>query len=89
MADVYHARLTATGSIKKNAGKLCGWIVNASSAGTLQINNSPNDASGFNVFGPIPLVAGAVVNLGVRGVDLSAGIYATIGGTADVTFLYA
>ena len=76
---------TATGAVKTGYGRLKGMYVNSTTAGTIKlwdsltasgavINNTITPAVGYHDLGDC---------------SFSIGLFATIGGTLDVTFYYA
>lgn len=78
--------LTASGQIKASAGKLIGAVINSHSSGTIKIWND-TAGSGTVLFNTITLAAGERF-IPFYGVYASTGLYATLGGTIDVTFVY-
>lgn len=79
-----YKNLTATGAIKTKPGVLRGMYVNSTTAGTIKLWDSLS-ASGLVMNNTITPAVGWH-DLGNTG--FSIGLYATIGGTLDVTLYY-
>ena len=78
-------RLTASGVLRAAPGTIKGFYVSSHTSGTVKIWDNPSAGSGTVVVNTITLAAGPQwVELG--GLFGSTGLYATIGGTADITF---
>lgn len=76
--------LTASGALKAAPGTIKGFYVSSHSSGTVKLWNN-TAGSGTVLVNTITLAAGPQwVELG--GLYGSVGLYATIGGTADITF---
>jgi len=78
-----YKNITATGAVSNGQCQLIGFYVNSTSAGTIVLRNG--GASGDVMSGTITPAVGFhryPANVGVS-------LYATIGGTIDVTFFYA
>ena len=76
-------RLTATGAISAQAGNLIGFYVASTTAGTIVLRDG--GGSGTQVTGTItPAVGWHFLNI-----EFSTSAHATIGGTLDVTFVFA
>lgn len=76
--------LTASGQLKASAGTIKGFYVSSHTSGTVKLWNN-TAGSGTVLVNTITLAAGPQwVELG--GLYGSTGLYATIGGTADITF---
>jgi len=78
--------LTASGQIKASAGKLIGAVINSHTSGTIKIWNN-TAGSGTVLFNTITLAAGERT-INFFGAYASIGLYATLSGTIDVTFIY-
>ncbi len=77
-------RLTANGQVTAGPGTIKGFYVSSHTSGTVKLWNN-TAGSGTVLVNTITLAAGPQwVELG--GLFASVGIYATIGGTADITF---
>lgn len=85
MQPTTYKNMTASGAIKTGFGKLRGMYVNSTTAGTVKlwdslsaagatINNTITPAIGWHELGDC---------------SFTIGLFATIGGTLDVTFYYA
>ena len=85
---IRHKNLTASALIDNAPApaNLFGWMVNSHTGGTLKIWDSLT-ASGDVVFNTITFPAGSgLIYYFPDGLNFSVGIFATIGGTADITF---
>lgn len=78
--------LTASGQIKASAGKLIGAVINSHSSGTIKIWDN-TAGSGTVLFNTITLAVGER-NINFFGAYAGTGLYATLTGTIDVTFIY-
>lgn len=77
-------RLTASGALKASPGTIRGFYVASHTSGTVKIWNN-TAASGTVLVNTITLEEGPQwVELG--GLFGATGLYATLGGTADITF---
>lgn len=79
-----YVNITTSQAIKASNGWLTGVFVNSSTSGTLKLYDNPSAASGTvicNTFTP---------SLGWNPlpVHFQLGLYATVGGTLDCTFIY-
>lgn len=83
MATKSYGRVTASGVICASRGRLAGFFVASTTAGTIVLYDN-TAASGTQISGTITPAAGAFYPFPV---DFQTGLYATIGGTLDVTFL--
>jgi hypothetical protein len=79
--------LTASGLVKNAPGKLRGILINSTSSGTIILRDGTS-GSGTAINGTLTPAAGQFIDFGEDGIDFSQGIYATIGGTLNATFLY-
>lgn len=86
----YPKRLTASGIINSGPTILTGFVVNSHTSGTVLIYDN-TAASGTVVHNTITFAAGSglVFTLPGGGATLTNGAYATIGGTADITFFWS
>lgn len=82
-----YVNLTASATVKTGFGKVYGMYVNSTSSGTIKlwdntsgsgtvINNTITPAVGYHKLGP------------EEGASFNTGLYATIGGTLDVTLYF-
>ena len=80
-----YKNMTATGAVKSVFGRLKGMYVNSTSAGTIKLwgNTSAAGAVINNTITP------AVGYHDLGDVSFTVGLFATIGGTLDVTLYYA
>lgn len=85
-----YVNLTASGLVKTGAGVLEGIIINSHSSGTLKLWDNTSAASTVICN---TITFSAVATTGERFIPLfgavfNTGLYATIGGTADITIVY-
>lgn len=78
--------LSASAQIKVGAGKVVGVIINSHSSGTLKLWNSLTAANAI-VCNTITFAAGERF-VPLYNATFTIGLYATIGGTADITIVY-
>lgn len=76
-------RLTATATLKTTRGKLVGFFVSSTTAGTIVLHDATAATNQFT--GTITPAAGAWYPLPV---PFRTGLHAVIGGTLDVTFVF-
>jgi len=81
-----YTNITASALIKTGAGVLKGIVVNSHSSGTLKLWDN-TAGSGTVIFNTITFAAGPNF-IKLPAVEFSTGLYATIGGTADITLLW-
>jgi hypothetical protein len=77
-----YQRLTASGQVTKGGSLMAGFIAASASSGTLALYDGTN-SSGTLILNTMSLTPGQFVPLPVLATN---GIYAVIGGTADITF---
>lgn len=77
---------TETGVVATGSGALLGVFCASSSSGTLKLHDNASAASGKVVVNTFSLTAGTFYQIPA---SLANGLYATVGGTADVTFFIA
>lgn len=82
-----YTNLTASALIKTGAGVLKGIVVNSHTSGTLKLWDNTSAATTV-IFNTITFAAGSGIVLNLPAVEFSTGLYATIGGTADITLLW-
>lgn len=81
-----YKNLTASGQVKSGFGCIEGIIINSHTGGTVKLWDSLS-ASGLVLVNTITFNVGEhFINLFDAGFDI--GLYATIGGTADITIVY-
>lgn len=84
----FKTRLTASGIVRSGTGQLLGIMVNSHSAGTLVLYDN-TAGSGEIIFNTITFAAGSGIWFPMPfGLNFTNGLYATIGGTADITFIW-
>ena len=84
--DTYSNK-TVSGLIKTGAGRVQGIVVNSNSSGTIKLwdNTTPGVTVMFNT---MTIAAGErYINLG--GAAFATALYATLGGSPDITILYS
>jgi len=83
-----YTNLSASALIKTDAGVVSGFVVNSHSSGTLKLWDNTSAATTV-LTNTITFAAGSgiVVNFG-KDIQFSTGLYATIGGTADITIFW-
>lgn len=85
---VRKTRRTTSGAVDVDTGRFWGFVVNSHTSGTVTIYDSLA-GSGDIIFNTITFPAGSgLVYTLPYGVNYTLGCYATIGGTADITFLW-
>ena len=82
-----YTNLSASALIKTGAGVIKGIVVNSHSSGTLKLWDNTSGATTV-IFNTITFAAGSGIVLNLPAVEFSTGLYATIGGTADITILW-
>jgi hypothetical protein len=82
-----YTNISASALIKTGAGVLKGIVVNSHSSGTLKLWDNTSAATTV-IFNTITFAAGSGIVLNLPAVEFSTGLYATIGGTADITLLW-
>lgn len=84
-----YTNLSASALIKTGAGVVQGFIVNSHTSGTLKLWDNTSAATTV-LLNTITFAAGSgiIVDLG-SDVQFSTGLYATIGGTADITLFWS
>jgi hypothetical protein len=87
----YYNITNGTATIKTSPGRLIGVIVNSHTSGTIKLFDQASGAAGTAV-GPIicntiTLAAGERA-IDFRGLKFGTGCIGTVGGTANLTFLY-
>lgn len=80
------ANITASGLIKTGQGVILGVIINSHTAGTLKLWDN-TAGSGTVLFETITFGA-AERDIDFFGAKFTTGLYATIGGTANLTIVY-
>ena len=85
--NVKYTNIAASTLIKTGAGALHGIIVNSHTSGTLKLWDNTSAASTV-LLNTITFAAGPNFVTLPMGVSFNTGLYATIGGTADITILW-
>lgn len=83
-----YSNITASAAVKSGSGTLYGFIVNSHSSGTLKLWDNTSAATTV-IMNTFTFPTGSGVYMLPMGVSFYTGLYATIGGTADITLLYA
>jgi len=81
-----YTNITSSSLIKTGAGVLKGIVVNSHTSGTLKLWDN-TAGSGTVIFNTISFAAGPNF-IKLPAVEFSTGLYATVGGTADITLLW-
>jgi len=81
-----YTNISASALIKTGAGVLKGIVVNSHTSGTLKLWDNTSAATTV-IFNTITFAAGPNF-IKLPAVEFSTGLYATIGGTADITLLW-
>jgi len=81
-----YTNISASALIKTGAGVLKGIVVNSHTSGTLKLWDN-TAGSGTVIFNTITFAAGPNF-ISLPAVEFSTGLYATVGGTADITLLW-
>lgn len=82
-----YANITATGAVKSAAGTLYGIIINSHTSGTLKLWDNTSGASPV-LMNTYTFAAGSGYMAFPQGISFNTGLYATVGGTVDLTILY-
>lgn len=77
---------TASSLIKTGAGKVFGVIVNSHTSGTMKLWDSTS-AAGTVILNTFTFPAGSGVYNFAEPIEFYTGLYFTLGGTLDITFL--
>ena len=83
-----YSNISASAAVKSGGGTVYGFIVNSHSSGTLKLWDN-TAGSGTVIMNTYTFPTGSSVVTLPMGVSFYTGLYATIGGTADITILYA
>ena len=83
-----YTNISASALIKTGAGVVSGFMVNSHTSGTLKLWDNTSAATTV-LLNTITFAAGPqMINLGAD-ISFATGLYATIGGTADITIFWA
>lgn len=85
--NVKYTNRTASALIKTGAGAVYGVVVNSHTSGTLKLWDNTS-AAGTVITNTFTFPAGSGVYMFGPGMAFYTGLFATIGGTADITILY-
>lgn len=85
--NVKYTNIAASTLIKTGAGAVHGFIVNSHTSGTLKLWDNTSAATTV-LLNTITFSAGPNFVSFPMGVSFNTGLYATIGGTADITILW-
>lgn len=84
-----YTNLSASALIKTGSGVVSGFIVNSHTSGTLKLWDNTSAATTV-LINTITFAAGSGIIVNLPGdIVFSTGLYATIGGTADITIFWA
>lgn len=92
MAEITGAiykNITASSVIKAEPGKVYGFVVNSNTNGTVKLWDNATAGSGTVIINTytVPTGASNVIRF-PEPINFYNGLYCTVGGTADLTFLY-
>jgi hypothetical protein len=82
-----YTNLSASALIKTGAGRLKGFCVNSHTSGTLKLWDNTSAAT-TTLLNTITFAAGSGLIFPFPDVEFGTGLYATIGGTADITIFW-
>lgn len=85
--NVKYTNISASALVKTGQGAVYGVIVNSHTSGTLKLWDNTSAASTV-IANTFSFPAGSGVYMFGPGISFNTGLYATIGGTADITILY-
>lgn len=88
MNQAKYTNLSASAQILAGAGTLYGIIVNSHTSGTIKLWDSLTAANTV-IMNTFSFATGSQVYMFPMGISFYTGLYATLGGTADVTLLTA
>lgn len=82
-----YTNLTASALVKTGAGVVSGFIINSHTSGTLKLWDNTSAASTV-IINTYTFPSGSGVVLFPDDISFNTGLYATIGGTADITLVW-
>lgn len=82
-----YSNKSASASIKTGTGAVYGFIINSHTNGTLKFWDN-TAGSGTVIMNTYTFPSGSGMVTFPTGIEFYTGLYATIGGTADVTIIY-
>lgn len=87
VSGALYRNISASTLIKTGVGKVYGIVVNSHTSGTLKLWDNTS-ATGTVVCNTYTFPAGSSVVSFAEPINFVTGLYATIGGTADITVLF-
>lgn len=87
MKSYKYTNLTASALIKTGSGEVAGFIVNSNSSGTLKLWDALTATTPV-LMNTYTFPAGSSVVSFPAPINFVTGLFATIGGTADITIVY-
>lgn len=82
-----YTNLTASALIKTGFGKVAGFIVNSHTSGTLKLWDNTSAATPV-ITNTYTFASGSQTVVFPEPISFNTGLYATIGGTADITIIW-
>ena len=82
-----YTNLSGSALIKTGAGRVKGFMVNSHSSGTLKLWDNTSAATTV-LLNTITFAAGSGLMFNLPDVEFSTGLYATVGGVADITIFW-
>lgn len=82
-----YSNITASGAVKSSAGTLYGIVINSHTGGTLKLWDQTSAAVPV-LINTYTFTAGSGNIMFPMGVSFNTGLFATVGGTVDLTILY-
>ena len=82
-----YTNLSASALIKTGAGRVKGFMVNSHASGTLKLWDNTSAATTV-LLNTITFAAGSGLMFNLPDVEFGTGLYATVGGTADITIFW-
>jgi len=79
---------TASVQVQSGAGRVSGFIVNSHTSGTLKLWDSLTAANTI-IMNTFTFPTGSSVQIFPDPIDFYTGLFATVGGTADITILWS
>lgn len=79
--------ITSSTLIRTGTGKVHGFIINSNTSGTLKLWDNTSGA-GTVIMNTYTFPAGSSVVTFPKSINFYTGLYATIGGTADITIIW-
>lgn len=82
-----YTNISASALIKTGAGRVKGFMVNSHTSGTLKLWDNTSAATTV-LLNTITFAAGSGLMFNLPDVEFGTGLYATVGGTADITIFW-